>query len=122
MSSPCRVKETMGFDGNLHKRIASFAFSPRGRALPAQPEDLSVFNPRGNRHMQGSSMRQGDHLGRAIDCVEKPDRKAEMQIRARRAPQEPRKLAERQCAAGREPFQHAVQAALSRWHPGEPNL
>src|SRR5271165_3973549 len=33
-----------------------------------------------------------------------------------------RKLAERQCAAGREPFQHAVQAALSRWRPGEPNL
>ena len=27
------------------------------------------------------------------------------------------KLAERQCAADREPFQHAVQAALSRWHP-----
>ena len=32
------------------------------------------------------------------------------------------KLAERQCAAGREPFQHAIQTALSRWHPGEPNL
>jgi len=32
------------------------------------------------------------------------------------------KLAERQCAAGREPFQHAVQAALSSWRPGEPNL
>jgi hypothetical protein len=32
------------------------------------------------------------------------------------------KLAERQCAAGREPFQHAIQAALSRWRPGEPNL
>jgi hypothetical protein len=32
------------------------------------------------------------------------------------------KLAERQCAAGREPFPHAVQPALSRWHPGEPNL
>ena len=32
------------------------------------------------------------------------------------------KLAERQCAAGREPFQHAIQAAPSRWHPGEPNL
>jgi hypothetical protein len=29
------------------------------------------------------------------------------------------KLAERQCAAGREPFQHAIKAALSRWHPGE---
>jgi hypothetical protein len=32
------------------------------------------------------------------------------------------KLAERQCAAGREPFQHAIQAALSRWRPDEPNL
>ena len=32
------------------------------------------------------------------------------------------KLAQRQCAAGREPFQRAIQAALSRWHPGEPNL
>lgn len=32
------------------------------------------------------------------------------------------KLAERQCAAGREPFQRAIQAALSRRHPGEPNL
>jgi hypothetical protein len=29
------------------------------------------------------------------------------------------KLAERQCAAGREPFQHALKAALSRRHPGE---
>ena len=32
------------------------------------------------------------------------------------------KLAERQCAVGREPFQRAIPAALSRWHPGEPNL
>jgi hypothetical protein len=32
------------------------------------------------------------------------------------------KLAERQCAAGREPFLHAIQAALSRWHPGEPSV
>jgi hypothetical protein len=32
------------------------------------------------------------------------------------------KLAELQCAAGREPFQRAIHAALSRWHPGEPNL
>ena len=32
------------------------------------------------------------------------------------------KLAERQCAAGREPFQHAIHAALSRWHLDEPNL
>ena len=32
------------------------------------------------------------------------------------------KLAERRCAAGREPFQHGVQAALSRWHLDEPNL
>jgi hypothetical protein len=31
-------------------------------------------------------------------------------------------LAEQQCAAGREPFRHAFQAALSRWRPGEPNL
>jgi hypothetical protein len=31
-------------------------------------------------------------------------------------------LAERQCAAGREPFRHAIQAALSRWHLDEPNL
>jgi hypothetical protein len=29
------------------------------------------------------------------------------------------KLAELQCAAGREPFQNAVQAAVSFWHPGE---
>jgi len=29
------------------------------------------------------------------------------------------KLAEQQCAAGREPFQHAIKAALSRWHHGE---
>jgi hypothetical protein len=28
-------------------------------------------------------------------------------------------MAERQCAAGREPFQHALKAALSRRHPGE---
>ena len=27
-----------------------------------------------------------------------------------------------QFAAGREPFQHAIQAALSRWHLDEPNL
>jgi hypothetical protein len=39
-----------------------------------------------------------------------------------RALRELGKLAERQCAAGREPFQHAIQAALSRWRPGEPNL
>ena len=32
------------------------------------------------------------------------------------------KLAERQCAAGREAFQHAIQAALSHWHLDEPNL
>ena len=32
------------------------------------------------------------------------------------------KLAERQCAAGREPFQYAVRAALSRRRPGEPDL
>jgi len=32
------------------------------------------------------------------------------------------KLAERQCAAGREPFQHAVQAALSRLHLDEPTF
>jgi hypothetical protein len=32
------------------------------------------------------------------------------------------KLAERQCAAGREPFQHAIQAALSRWRPADANL
>jgi hypothetical protein len=32
------------------------------------------------------------------------------------------KLAELQCAAGREPFRRAIHAALSRWHPGEPNL
>jgi hypothetical protein len=31
-------------------------------------------------------------------------------------------LAERQCAPGREPFQHAIQPALSRWHPGEPSV
>ena len=31
-------------------------------------------------------------------------------------------LAERQCAAGREPFQHAIQAALSRWHPDRPSV
>jgi hypothetical protein len=30
------------------------------------------------------------------------------------------KLGERQCAPGREPFQHAIQAARSRWHPVEP--
>ena len=32
------------------------------------------------------------------------------------------KLAKRQSAAGREPFQHAVRAALSRWRPGEPSV
>ena len=32
------------------------------------------------------------------------------------------KLAEQQCAAGREPFRHAIQAALSRWRPGESNF
>ena len=32
------------------------------------------------------------------------------------------KLAEQQCAAGREPFRHAIQAALSRWRPGASNL
>jgi hypothetical protein len=31
-------------------------------------------------------------------------------------------LTERQCAPGREPFQHAIQAALSRWHPVEPSV
>src|SRR4051794_17648784 len=30
------------------------------------------------------------------------------------------KSGERRCAPGREPFQHAMQAALSRWHPVEP--
>ena len=29
------------------------------------------------------------------------------------------KLAEGPCTTGREPFQHAVTAALSRWHSGE---
>ena len=33
-----------------------------------------------------------------------------------------RKLAERQCAAGRERYQRAVQAALSRWHIDERKL
>jgi hypothetical protein len=33
--------------------------------------------------------------------------------------QELGKLAERQCAAGREPFRNAIKDALSRWHPGE---
>ena len=32
------------------------------------------------------------------------------------------KLAERQGAASREPFLHAIQAALSRWLPGEPSV
>jgi hypothetical protein len=32
------------------------------------------------------------------------------------------KLTERRCAPGREPFQHAIQAALSHWHPGEPDV
>ena len=32
------------------------------------------------------------------------------------------KLRERRCAPGREPFQHAIQAALSRWHPVEPSV
>ena len=32
------------------------------------------------------------------------------------------KLAEQQCAAGREPFRHAIQAALSRWRPGKSNF
>jgi hypothetical protein len=31
-------------------------------------------------------------------------------------------LRERRCAPGREPFQHAIQAALSRWHPVEPSV
>jgi hypothetical protein len=32
------------------------------------------------------------------------------------------KLRERRCAPGRESFQHAIQAALSRWHPVEPSV
>jgi hypothetical protein len=32
------------------------------------------------------------------------------------------KLRERRCAPGREPFQHAIQAALSRWHPARPSV
>jgi hypothetical protein len=32
------------------------------------------------------------------------------------------KLRERRCAPGREPFQHAIQTALSRWHPARPSV
>ena len=32
------------------------------------------------------------------------------------------KLKERRCAPGREPFQHAIQAALARWHPARPSV
>ena len=32
------------------------------------------------------------------------------------------KLKERRYAPGREPFQHAIQAALARWHPARPSV
>lgn len=38
------------------------------------------------------------------------------------AVQELGKLEEQNCGPGREPFQHGIQAARSRWHPRGPSV
>ena len=86
MLSPSRVKIAMRPHGNLHQRVAGRAFAGRGRSLAAQAQDLPVLDACGNRHIQGSPLRQGDRPGRAIDRVEKFDLKLVVQVGARPPP------------------------------------
>ena len=63
----------MGKNGNLHQRIARFAFTARWNALAAQTQDLPLLNSRWNGYIQSSAIGQCQPPGCARDRIKKFD-------------------------------------------------
>ena len=82
-------KETMRIDRNLHQRVAWLAFTEGWGSLPAQAQNLSRLNSGRNCYVERSTVRQCQPLGRAVDRIEKVDRKTVVQVRPTCAPRFP---------------------------------